>query len=212
MAKISIPDTNLIYNEIHALFPNARCELLYDSDFHLLIAIMLSAQTTDISVNRVTPKLFAKYRTISDLSNAHIHEIEDIIKSIGLYRNKAKNMKALAERITNDFNGNIPSSQKELESLPGVGRKTANVYLSEWHKIPRIAVDTHVKRVSVRLGMADEKDSPEKVEEKLMKIFQEEKWIEIHHLLIFFGRYFCKAIKPECHQCPLLPICTKPLL
>lgn len=212
MAKITQEVAKTIYTEISALFPNAHCELNYDSDLHLLMAIMLSAQTTDVSVNRVTIALFNRYKTVYDLANAELSEIESFIKTLGLYKNKAKNLKALGLKIINDFNGLIPSTQEDLESLPGVGRKTANVYLSEWHKIPRIAVDTHVKRVSSRLGLALENDTPDKVEIKLMKLFPEHQWIEIHHKLIFFGRYFCKAKKPECKQCPLLKICKKPIL
>lgn len=212
MAKITQEVAKTIYTEISALFPNAHCELNYDSDLHLLMAIMLSAQTTDVSVNRVTIALFNRYKTVYDLANAELSEIESFIKTLGLYKNKAKNLKALGLKIINDFNGLIPSNQDDLESLPGVGRKTANVYLSEWHKIPRIAVDTHVKRVSSRLGLALENDTPDKVEIKLMKLFPEHQWIEIHHKLIFFGRYFCKAKKPECKQCPLLKICKKPIL
>lgn len=212
MAKITPAITTMIYTEISALFPNAHCELNYDSDLHLLMAIMLSAQTTDASVNRVTKALFEKYPTVMDLANADISNIETLIKTLGLYKNKAKNLKSLAAKLINDYNGIIPSTQDGLESLPGVGRKTANVYLSEWHKIPRIAVDTHVKRVSSRLGLSLESDTPEKVEIKLMKLFPEHQWIEMHHKLIFFGRYFCKAKKPECRQCPLLKICQKPIL
>lgn len=212
MAKITQAVATTIYTEISSLFPNAHCELNYDSDLHLLMAIMLSAQTTDASVNRVTKALFDKYPTVMDLANSEITDIETLIKTLGLYKNKAKNLKALATKLLNDYNGIIPSTQDGLESLPGVGRKTANVYLSEWHKIPRIAVDTHVKRVSSRLGLSLESDTPEKVEIKLMKLFPEHQWIEMHHKLIFFGRYFCKAKKPECKQCPLLKICKKPIL
>ncbi|PKL00116.1 MAG: endonuclease III [Tenericutes bacterium HGW-Tenericutes-1] len=212
MAKITQEVAKTIYSEISSLFPDAHCELNYDSDLHLLMAIMLSAQTTDASVNRVTKALFEKYPIVTDLANAELADIEALIKTLGLYKNKAKNLKALGIKIVNDFKGFIPSTQDDLESLPGVGRKTANVYLSEWHKIPRIAVDTHVKRVSYRLGLSLESDTPEKVEIKLMKLFPEHQWIEIHHKLIFFGRYFCKAKKPECKQCPLLKICKKPIL
>ncbi len=212
MAKITKEVIDVIYKEISTLFPEAHCELNYDSDLHLLMAIMLSAQTTDASVNRVTPALFAQYRTTSDLAHGKLEDIESIIKYLGLYKNKARNLKAMGLMILNIYDGKIPKTQEELESLPGVGRKTANVFLSEWHKIPRIAVDTHVKRVSHRLGLALESDSPEKVEAKLMKLFPEEIWIELHHKLIFFGRYFCKAKKPECKKCPLLPICKKPIL
>lgn len=212
MDKITKENIDFIYNSITELFPNAHCELNYDSNFHLLIAIMLSAQTTDASVNKVTPALFARYQSVNDLANSELSEVEDKIKYLGLYKTKAKNLKAMASKIMMDFNGDIPSVQDELESLPGVGRKTANVYLSEWHKIPRIAVDTHVKRVSERLGLSLENDTPVQVENKLMELFPRNKWIEMHHKLIFFGRYFCKAKKPECKKCPLLSICKKPII
>lgn len=212
MAKISRLITDNIYQAVSKLFPEAHCELNYDSNFHLLIAIMLSAQTTDASVNRVTPSLFNRFPTINDLASAETEEIESLIKHLGLYKNKAKNLKAMAQKILDEYHGDIPSNQEGLESLPGVGRKTANVYLSEWYKIPRIAVDTHVQRVSFRLGLALEKDTPLQVEKKLMILFPENQWIEMHHKLIFFGRYFCKARNPECKQCPLLSICKKPIL
>ena len=212
MAKITKIITEQIYSAITELFPDAHCELTYDSNFHLLVAIMLSAQTTDASVNRVTPFLFKRYQTLKELADAPLEDIEELIKYLGLYKNKAKNLKAMATKVMNDYDGEIPSFQEGLESLPGVGRKTANVYLSEWLKIPRIAVDTHVLRVSNRLGLANEKDSPNQVEEKLMKLFPQNQWIEMHHKLIFFGRYFCKAKKPECNKCPLISICKKPML
>lgn len=213
MEKITLAKrSKIIYEQLSLLYPEAHCELTYDNDIHLLMAIMLSAQTTDASVNKVTPALFSHYPTIQALANADLSDVERDIQSLGLYRNKAKNMVAMAQKIIADYQGRIPSTQNELESLPGVGRKTANVYLSEWHQLPRIAVDTHVKRVSVRLGLADDADTPEKVETKLMKLFEEKLWIEMHHKLIFFGRYFCKAVKPECYHCPLLSICKKPII
>jgi endonuclease III len=212
MGKITPVDPQRIFEEISKLFPDAKCELNYGTDLQLLISIMLSAQTTDISVNRVTPELFRRFPTLEAFIEADITEIETLIKHLGLFRSKAKNIKAAVNKINETYGGLIPCTQDELESLSGVGRKTANVYLSEWHKIPRIAVDTHVKRVSVRLGLAADTDSPEKVELKLMKQFSEEKWIELHHKLIFFGRYFCKAAKPDCKICPLLSVCKKPLI
>jgi len=212
MGKITPVDPQLIFDEISKLFPDAKCELNYGTDLQLLISIMLSAQTTDISVNKVTPELFRRFPTLDAFIEADITEIEALIKHLGLFRSKAKNIKAAVKKINEEYGGLIPRTQDELESLSGVGRKTANVYLSEWHKIPRIAVDTHVKRVSVRLGLAADTDTPEKVELKLMKQFPEEKWIELHHKLIFFGRYFCKAAKPDCKICPLLSVCKKPLI
>ncbi len=212
MAKITKVNTALILDEITKLFPEARCELNYRTNLQLLIAIMLSAQTTDISVNKVTPDLFEKFPTLEALVDADLEAIEATLRHLGLYKNKSKNLKAMALKLSTEFHGEIPSDQNSLESLPGVGRKTANVYLSEWHKIPRIAVDTHVSRVSIRLGMALEKDRPEQIEAKLMKLYPQHQWIDLHHKLIFFGRYFCKATKPDCHHCPLLSICKKPSL
>lgn len=202
----------LIREEITKLFPEARCELHYSTDIELLIAIILSAQTTDESVNRVTNELFQKYHSVDEYAASSLEDLENIIRHLGLYKNKAKFIKQTAIAIRARFGGLIPSEQDLLESLPGVGRKTANVYLSEWHHIPRIAVDTHVSRVSVRLGLAEKEDSVEQIEQKLMKAFEERYWIEMHHKLIFFGRYFCMAKKPKCTECPLLSICKKPLL
>ncbi|MFW5794421.1 MAG: endonuclease III [Bacillota bacterium] len=201
-----------IYDEISKMYPNAKIELNYQQKHELLIAIMLSAQTTDVSVNKVTKKLFAKYHSIEEFANASISDLEAQIKNLGLYHNKAKNLKKLAKMIVNDFDNEIPRTQNELQKLPGVGRKTANVFLAEYYKIPRIAVDTHVSRVSIRLGLANVKDNPKKVEEKLMKIYDKNKWIDLHHKFIHFGRYFCKAKKPKCKICPLLNICKMPVI
>jgi len=201
-----------IYEAITELYPNASCELNYKKDHELLIAIMLSAQTTDESVNKVTPNLFKKYPSLSDYAKADLFQIENAIRNIGLFRNKSKNLKNMALKIEANFSGIIPKTQIELESLPGVGRKTANVYLSEMHKIPRIAVDTHVSRVSIRLGFAKEGSSPRNIEENLMKLYPEDLWISLHHKLIFFGRYFCTAKKPNCRICPIIEFCKKPQL
>ncbi len=201
-----------IYEEITKLYPDAKCELNYRKDYELLIAVMLSAQTTDQSVNSVTETLFNKYKSIKDFANVSIDELENDIRRIGLFRNKSKNIKSMSEIVVNQFNGIIPNTQESLQDLPGVGRKTANVYLAEFHHIPRIAVDTHVSRVSIRLGFADEGDSPENIEKKLMNIYDENIWIDLHHKMIFFGRYFCKAKKPNCINCPILKYCKKPVL
>ena len=204
-------DTDLIiYDEIAKLFPNASCELNYRKDYELLIAIMLSAQTTDQSVNRVTEKLFVQYQSINDFALAPIEELEKALKHLGLFRNKAKNLHLLANKIITDFNGLIPDKQEDLESLPGVGRKTANVYLAEMHHIPRIAVDTHVSRVSIRLGYAKKGSNPKVIEERLMKLYPKNLWIPLHHKLIHFGRYFCTAKKPSCKKCPIIEYCKYP--
>jgi len=212
MAKKITVLTEFIRTEITKLFPDARCELHYSTNLELLIAIILSAQTSDESVNRTTPKLFSKYHTVADYAEAPLSEIEEAIRHLGLYKNKATFIQKTCILLRDQFGGEIPSNQNDLEKLPGVGRKTANVYLSEWHHLPRIAVDTHVSRVSVRLGLAAEGDSPEQIEKKLMHHFLEKDWIDLHHKFIFFGRYFCTAKRPKCAVCPLYSVCKKPLL
>jgi endonuclease-3 len=198
-----------IASYLNELYPEAHCELNYDSIFHLLIAVMLSAQTTDASVNKVTPKLFDAYPTPIDLMNANLNDVENLIRSIGLYKNKAKNIIATSKELVEKFNSNVPSTMEELTSLPGVGRKTANVVLVEGFKIPAFPVDTHVERVSKRLGIAKQKDSVDEVERKIKKIYKKEQYGLLHHQFIFFGRYFCKAIKPNCQECRFLNRCFK---
>ncbi|MDY0023512.1 MAG: endonuclease III [Candidatus Izemoplasmatales bacterium] len=205
-------DALKVYDEITKLFPNAGCELNYRKDYELLIAIMLSAQTTDQSVNKVTEKLFQKYQSLIEFSEAPVGELERDIKHLGLFRNKAKNLHLMTNKILQEFSGVIPKTQEDLESLPGVGRKTANVYLAEMHHIPRIAVDTHVSRVSIRLGFAKKNSNPIEVEKKLMKLYPQDMWISLHHKLIFFGRYFCTARKPNCKECPIIKYCKMPEL
>ncbi|HHY96672.1 MAG TPA: endonuclease III [Acholeplasma sp.] len=161
----------LFINYLDELFPNAKAELNFSNNFELLIAVVLSAQTTDVSVNKVTPKLFKKYPTPFDLSKADVNEVETIINSIGLYRNKSKNIIELSKILVEKYNGEIPNRREALESLPGVGRKTTNVVLSNAFDVPAFAVDTHVERISKRLGIALENDSVLTVEEKLMALF-----------------------------------------
>jgi len=204
--------SNIVYQEITKLFPQARCELNYRKDYELLIAVILSAQTTDVSVNKITEKLFKKYFSINDFANAKLIDLENDIRNIGLFRNKSKNIKKMAEIVVNKYDSKIPKTQEELESLPGVGRKTANVFLSEFYHVPRIAVDTHVSRVAIRLGLAQKNDSPKKIEQNLMNLYDESLWIDLHHKLIFFGRYYCKAKKPMCKTCPLIKYCKFPSL
>lgn len=194
---------------LNELYPDAHCELNYDSIFHLLIAVMLSAQTTDNSVNKVTPILFEKYVTPLDLANANLEEVESIIRSIGLYKNKAKNIISTSKVLVEKYNSIVPNTMEELTSLPGVGRKTANVMLVEGFKIPAFPVDTHVERVSKRLGLAKQNDSVEIVEKKIRKIYLKEQYGLLHHQFIFFGRYFCKAINPNCKECKFLGRCFK---
>lgn len=202
-------DTDWILDEMERLFPNAHCELDHRSPFELLVAVVLSAQATDASVNRVTPGLFAKYPTPQAMADASVEEISQCIRSIGLYRNKARSLKALSESLIEQFDGIVPSSRKELMSLAGVGRKTANVIRSVCFDIPSFAVDTHVERVSKRLGLAKPQDDVMKVEEKLRRKIARERWNRAHHLFIFFGRYQCMARNPKCEGCPFQMICKK---
>ena len=199
--------TQFIYQQLDLMFPDAGCELNYGSLFQLAVAVTLSAQTTDVSVNRVTKELFARYPDAESLAQADIRELESIIRSIGLYRNKAANIKSLARELVDHHAGQLPATMEELVKLPGIGRKTANVILSEGFKVPAIAVDTHVHRVSIRLLLAEENDTVEKVEEKLREQFPKQQWSHLHHLLIHFGRYRCQARKPQCEGCPFTGFC-----
>ena len=199
----------LIVAYLDELFPEAHCELLHSNELELLIAVVLSAQTTDQSVNKITPSLFSKYKNVEDYANAALEDLQNDIRSIGLYRNKAKSIKGLANEIMTRFHGVVPSTKEELETLPGVGRKTANVVGAEAFNIPGIAVDTHVERIAKRLGFAKKEDSVLVVENKLMKAIAKERWIKTHHQFIFFGRYFCKATNPNCSQCKLYDICKE---
>ncbi len=199
-----------ILSELEKLFPDAHCELNHTNALELLIAVMLSAQTTDASVNRLTEKLYTKYRSLEDYINVPLHRLENDLRQIGLFKNKAKNVQAACKAIHTTFGGRVPSSQAALESLPGVGRKTANVVLSVWFGEPRIAVDTHVSRVAKRLKLAYLKDTPEKVEAKLMRKLPRDRWSKSHHQFIFFGRYHCTARNPKCDGCPLKEHCRYP--
>lgn len=195
-----------IYSKLEELYPKAYTELQYRNIFELVIAVVLSAQTTDVAVNKVTPKLFSKYPTPFALSQADVEDVEEIISSIGLYKTKAKNIINLAKVLVSNYNGNVPNVFEELIKLPGVGRKSANVILSEGFNIPRIAVDTHVLRVSNRLGFADSQN-PAIVEKELMEKFLPSQWHQLHLRLILFGRYFCKSKPKKCHECPFQSIC-----
>ncbi len=194
---------------IAEMFPEAEAELNYTNPFELTIAVLLSAQTTDVGVNRVTKGLFERFKTPEDYLAVDVEVIESYIKTIGLYRNKAKNIQKLCRDLIEKFNGEIPNNYDDLISLAGVGRKTANVVLSVAFDTPRIAVDTHVERISKRLGIARYKDSPLEVEETLMRKIPPERWSKTHHQLIFFGRYHCLSRAPKCHECPLLEECRE---
>lgn len=199
---------NDILNYLDEMFPNARCELHYETHFQLLIAIILSAQTTDLKVNKVTPTLFSKYKEINDLAVAKIEDVTMILMPLGLANNKAKNIIKTAKIISEKYHGKIPSEKEELINLPGVGIKTANVFMAEGLGINTFAVDTHVARVSKRLGIS-KSENPIVIEEDLKEFFKGLNWIKLHHQFIFFGRYFCKAKKPECNECKLKRYCTK---
>lgn len=189
------------------ILPTAKCELLYSKDYELVIAVMLSAQTTDKSVNAVTPILFKKYPTLAALYDAPLEDIEDIIKPIGLYKNKAKNLKGIVKDLVDSFNSVVPSDKEQLMTLPGVGNKTAGVIRAEIFHIPDLPVDTHILRISKRLNLAKKDDEPIDVERKLKKIIPEERWIKSHHQLIHFGRYYCMARSPKCENCKISDMC-----
>ena len=193
---------------IQEMFPNAKCELNHRNEFDLLIAVLLSAQCTDKLVNKVTAVLFQKYHTPEDYVRVPLEELQTDIRSIGLYRNKSKNIQALCQTLIEKYNSEVPQEREALEALPGVGRKTANVVLSVAFGVPAIAVDTHVQRVSKRLKFCRQKDSVRQVEETLMQKIPPERWSQAHHQLIFFGRYFCKAQRPNCTECPFQNDCT----
>lgn len=189
-----------ILNNLDILFPDARCELNYNKDYELLIATILSAQSTDKRVNSVTSILFSKYDIFS-LKNANLKDIEKIIYPVGTYRRKAEYIQIVAKELVEKYNGIVPNDRVFLESLPGVGRKTCNVVLSNIYNVPAIAVDTHVKRVAKRLGITNEQDVL-KIENDLMKFFPKNKWSRVHHQLVLFGRYICKSQNPDCKNCP----------
>jgi len=198
---------NKLFEYLDKLFPNPKCELNYNKDYELLIAIMLSAQTTDKRVNKVTSVLFSKYPSILELSKVSIEDIEDIIREIGTFRRKSRYVSEIAKKLVNDGYEYIPNDRKYIESLPGVGHKTANVFLSNIYNIPTIAVDTHVSRVSKRLGYASKNDDVNKIEKKLMKKIPEDRWSRTHHQMVLFGRYYCKSMNPECNNCELKEMC-----
>jgi endonuclease-3 len=194
---------------IAEMFPDAKGELNHSNPFELLIAVVLSAQCTDKLVNKVTADLFQKYKTPEDYISVSQEELEQDIRSIGLYRSKAKNIQKLSKVIIEEHDGKVPETKEELMKLAGVGRKTANVVASIAFNEPAIAVDTHVERVSKRLGICRWKDSVLQVEETLMRKIPRDEWSITHHRLIFFGRYHCKARNPNCPECPLLELCRE---
>jgi len=189
------------------LFPHAGCELIHEKDYEFVIEVMLSAQSTDIAVNIVSSRLFSKYSTIDELAEANIEEIEKIIRPLGIYKNKARNIIGISQKLRDDFHYIVPSSKDLLQELPGVGNKTAGVIRAEVFHIPDLPVDTHISRISKRLGIAKNEDDPFRIEMKLKKLIDESRWIKTHHQLIHFGRYFCTARKPHCMDCKISGFC-----
>ena len=199
---------NQIIDYLDELFPNPKCELNYTKDYELLLAVMMSAQTTDKRVNMVTNILFNKYDSLKKLSNADLDDIIEIIKPIGTFNKKASNIINISKSLLKDKNGIVPNDRAYLESLSGVGRKTANVVLSNLYNVPCIAVDTHVSRVSKRLKIAKKNDDVLTIERKLNKKFPKERLCRLHHQLVLFGRYYCKAQNPLCDSCKLKDLCN----
>ena len=197
-----------IEDYLDSLFPNPKCELNYNKDYELVIAVMLSARATDKMVNSVTSVLFKKYNSLELLASGDIEDIKRIIKRVGTYNKKAMFVKEIANELLTKYDGVVPNDRKALESLPGVGRKCANVILSNLFDYPAIAVDTHVSRVSKRLGLAKETDDVLKIEKKLMMKFDKSVWSRRHHQMVLFGRYYCKSINPFCDRCRLKHICN----
>ncbi|MGE5405525.1 MAG: endonuclease III [Candidatus Saccharibacteria bacterium] len=202
------PKATQILDDIEKVFPHAGPRLKFSNVFELLVATILSAQSTDEQVNRVTEKLFEKYNKPEQFAKLQIEELEPLVQGCGLYHNKAKSIIEASKVILEKFDGKVPDTLEELVTLPGVGRKTANVVLAVGHHKPGLAVDTHVQRVANRLGIADSKN-PDKTELQLKAQIPEERWGRAHHLLIFHGREICKALKPKCHECPLAKVCME---
>lgn len=190
-------------------YPSVGCELNYNKDYELVIAVMLSAQTTDVSVNKVTAVLFSKYKSLEQLANASLEDIEEIIRSIGLYKNKAKNVLGIATDLVEKYGGKVPSDKGELQKLSGVGNKTAGVIRAEIFHIPDLPVDTHILRISKRLKIVDSSADSYKTEMKLKSLISEDRWIKTHHQLIHFGRDMCTARNPQCENCKISEFCTK---
>ncbi|MSD83101.1 endonuclease III [Lactobacillus curvatus] len=199
--------TQWAMHQLYELIPDAKGALVADSPFQLLIAVMLSAQATDVSVNKVTPQLFADFPTPASFAAAKITAIEADIRSIGLYHNKAKHIKTCCQQLIADFNGEVPNTHAELEQLAGVGRKTANVVLGDAFNVPSFAVDTHVTRIAKRLEISAQDASVTQIEKDFQAKLPKKTWVQAHHTLILFGRQVCTARKPHCTECPLLSIC-----
>ncbi|MBE6368276.1 MAG: endonuclease III [Lentisphaerae bacterium] len=196
-----------VHDKLFEHYGELGCPLLHDSPFQLLIAVLLSAQCKDDRVNMVTPELFAKYPDAQAMSQASVSEIGTIIQSLGLWRNKAENIVKLSRKIAEEFNNQIPADMEKLTSLPGIGRKSANVVLGNAFNIPGFPVDTHVQRLMKHFALASAKDSPEKIEEMVCKRIEPDKWSNFSHLLITHGRRICIARKPQCQACIIQDLC-----
>lgn len=198
--------TKEISTILYKTYPEATCSLNHEKPLELLIATMLAAQCTDLRVNIVTKELFRKYTSVYDYANANPEELEQDIKTTGFYRNKAKNIIGCCKKLIKDFGGRVPGNMQDLTSLPGVGRKTANVVLGNIFDIPGVIVDTHCKRLSNRIGLTDNED-PEKIEFDLMEIIPREDWTAFSNSLVYHGRAICDARKPKCQLCPISQYC-----
>lgn len=198
-----------IIEKLKEYYPEAKCSLDFKTPFELAIAVMLSAQCTDERVNKVTPKLFEKYSTPEEIYNIEIEELEEIIYPCGFYKNKAKNIKAMAKEILEKYNGQMPQTMEELISLPGIGRKSANVIMLEAFKNPQgIAIDTHAKRIFRRIGITKNLD-PSKIENDVLKLLPKKYYKDVNHLLVWHGRKICSSKKPKCEECPINVFCNK---
>lgn len=194
-------------DKLDEVIPSPVCELRYSKDYELLIAVMLSAQCTDKRVNMVTEVLFDRYKSLEDFDRADIRDIEEIIRPCGSFRKKSLYIKGIARKLIES--GGMRPDRVLLESMPGIGRKSANVVLAEIYGVPTIAVDTHIMRVSKRLGLCDENDDVLEIEKKLMEMFPEDKWIRLHKQFVLFGRYYCKSVNPKCEGCKFRDMCIK---
>lgn len=200
-------DAVILVDRLKKAYPDATCSLDFTTPFQLVVAVMLSAQCTDERVNKTTPTLFARCKTINDFADIDIKELEEIIHPCGFYKNKAKNVKLCAKQVLENFNGEVPHTMKELTSLAGVGRKSANVILLEVFGIAEgIAVDTHAKRISNLVGLSNKKE-PEKIEQDLIKLFPKDTLKDINHLFVWHGRNTCVARNPKCENCPINDLC-----
>jgi len=208
LTEITTKSLLAIVDKLDAAYPDARQELNFETPFQLLIATILAAQSTDARVNRVTEGLFKKYPTPQAFVDVDISQLEEDIRSTGFYRNKAKNVKACCAALLEKHNGAIPPNVEKLITLPGVGRKTANIVLSNAMGIPAIGVDTHTLRVSNRIGVVSNIKNPDKIEQKLCELLPEEKWHRANILIQWHGRYTCKAKKPDCTNCAIYRLCN----